>query len=221
MIFHFLRADFVTFRIYWVFLIIAELIIHFGTAIGLSDGLTTTASTYVCFLFGLLPLAHIIGSRYRTQQYMSRSYLLSLPIERGHLFNILQIRSFVYWTPMLFELIISMISSGGIELARSKSIFYTFCLFTLACCGLVWFINNQIRTHLNVENISSYLKMDQRMLSWVKLIFSTLIEVCFFGFAASIGEFIGLPWFTFAIPAAMILAWLSYSSARKRWIMVG
>jgi hypothetical protein len=91
----------------------------------------------------------------------------------------------------------------------------------LACCGLVWFINNQIRTHLNVENISSYLKMDQRMLSWVKLIFSTLIEVCFFGFAASIGEFIGLPWFTFAIPAAMILAWLSYPLALKmmfiRW----
>lgn len=221
MIFHFLRADFITFRIYWVFLLLAEIIIHFGSAIGLSDTYATTASTYVCFLFGLLPLAHIIGSRFRNQQYMSRSYLLSLPIERGRLFRILQIRSLMYWLPMFFELAIAVAGPNGVWTNSTRSLIAIICLFLLTCCGLVWFINNQIRTHLNVENISSYLKMNQRMSSWLRLVLSTLLEVCFFGLAVSVGELMGLPWYTFAMPAAFVLAWLSYAAAKKRWIMVG
>lgn len=218
MILHFLRADFVTFRIYWVFLLIAEMVIHFGAALGLSDGVTTAASAYVCFLFGLLPLAHIIGSRYRTQHYMSRTYLLSLPIRREKLFQLLQVRSLVYWFPMIGELIFSTITPGNSAERTSRSIVSFIALLFLGLCGLVWFINNQIRTHLYVESISSYLKMNQRMYSWFRLIMTSLLEIMFFGFASALGEVLRMPWYTFAVPAGAALAYFSYNSARKRWV---
>lgn len=107
MIKHFLKRDFDDCYIYWfVVIIVAVLALVIGPLLTRKEFLVLWGVlAYIYFIIGIFPLTHVLGSQWRSQHYLSRFYLLALPVSRLELFNIQQIRILFFMVPFIFVML--------------------------------------------------------------------------------------------------------------------
>lgn len=217
MIRHFLLRDFLSHRLLWVLICLGTV----GTAI--AQSLTAIEiyhfTAYFYFLFWLVPFSSLVGVRLRSQQALSRYYLLALPVERKKQFLLLQLRSFVFSIPLCLYLFITPLFSEKFGkvffMARESYWLYSISMALF----LISMTNSSFLMQLRGEQISSYLKLEKRMLAWIRTLGILIAEG---------GAFIlclvtpGLWEVHIALPLFLLggLALWQFFSARKAWIGV-
>ena len=179
MIGHFLKRDFLDFRLLWIGLLIVTLL----WAMGSKRIFGTTGLEYLFFgyiFFGMLPQNFILGSPWRTQHQISRHYLLSLPLAHKNLFLIQNIRMMIFGFPAL--------ALGSLLPFWGSSLFdhFTGLSWVLFYSGLVvsFGLLEQIGiwTTLEWERVTSYLQPSERFGAYMKI------------FVGSFGVMIILSW---------------------------
>lgn len=67
-----------------------------------SRGTIVSILFYPAFMFAFFPSMMLVGTTWRSQHQMSRVYLLSLPVSRIRMFNLLVLRTLAFWIPLGF-----------------------------------------------------------------------------------------------------------------------
>lgn len=93
---HFWQRDFRDTQFLWILLGLFSVTLVF-VPIGLQNRLL--GFIYLFGIFPVLAVQNIMGTKLRSQLYLSNFYLHSLPIRRAQMFWIMQARLFMYWLP--------------------------------------------------------------------------------------------------------------------------
>lgn len=164
MIRHFLRRDFLDFRLGWIIVAIIT-----GLGLGTFAVSAHTASLaglfYAYFIFALLPIGHIQGSLWRTQHQMSRHYLLSLPVSHKRLFVVQQIRLVVFWLPLATLAALAPFLTGVGQRWSGTGIWLLFYFALLTTIS--FFMHTMTWQGLEMERISSYVPKGRRV--WITI----------------------------------------------------
>jgi hypothetical protein len=181
MILHFLKWDFKMFRTQWIILSIAVIGSLF---LRVEESILFVAF----FVFMLLPISKLVGSKFRTQHEMSRNYLLSLPVSRMKMFLILIGRLAMFATPFFLFLIVDPNRIVN-WLMLSKSWFPEFTTWRLLTpFGLLWLISTSAHMQITMETMSSYQQILKRFLVYCQNFIVMLVElflVLYFFFTAT------------------------------------
>lgn len=164
-------------------------------------------------LFAMAPMNGIAGVTWRSQQIMSRNYLLALPVPRKQMFMLIQIRALVFWAPLFaFFTLIPIWQESRLEWTPAR---YTCTVLTLS--GLAfWCINMMISAQLNWERIATFLNQSQRFKAWVTVTAVLLLEcqIAVIAFLLAISQRLG---FFLPVVAVGILAGIRYWLNERRW----
>lgn len=98
MIFHFIKRDLKTNRTLIIFVALTTLLIGFAP-VEMRDKILFMFFGFSFLVIG--PMGEMLGSQWRGQHQMSRSYLLSLPISRRNLFLSIQLRCLIFGLPAI------------------------------------------------------------------------------------------------------------------------
>ena len=163
---HFLKRDFIDFRLEWVILLIVTtlaVVVSYTPAARFS----WIGLLYAYGIFAIAPLPEILGSVWRTQHHLSRHYLLSLPVPHKKLFLIQQIRLLTFCLPlMILGCLWPFLTSIGLKSFTLETwILYYFGLFI----SVSLLIHSMIWQTLEMERISSYLPRGERLWANIKL----------------------------------------------------
>ncbi len=212
MIFHFIQRDFVTHRLSWLMLILLT-VLFFPARIFDIDMLG--ALGYFYFIFPMVTLQQIAGVNWRSQHIMSRNYLLSLPISRKKMFNMVMIRALIFCIPaFVFCLIAPSYWEKIYEFFIISSELYSMTLIVLF--GFIWFVALAISMQIGIERITTYLTLQQRMWAWIKYFGVYILEtLAFLSVIILLAELTPV-WFP--IVGAGLFARVRFVLARQLWL---
>ena len=172
MIIHFLKRDFLDFRVYWF--IVAGITLAYGMAHHFtkldspgSPWSSLQVLLFAYFFLAIMPQSYVLGSVWRTQHQLSRHYLLALPISHRHLFTIQHYRMVVFWIPVLGLCSIYPFLGKGFSSA-SWDTWMVYYIALLTTCVL--FIEYGIWSTVQWEEMTSYLPQSARMRAWLKML---------------------------------------------------
>ncbi|MCC7441701.1 MAG: hypothetical protein IT285_08710 [Bdellovibrionales bacterium] len=217
MLAHFLRRDFVTYRVFWIVLLVASaLAVPYLNAVDDPDRPMFVLS-YMYFFFAVSPLAGLIGVTWRSQHVMSRNYLLSLPVPRKRLFAWLQVRAGVFWLPYLLLCFVAPFLSHSVWrfLIYLRLEYVEFLMASVL--GVFWLVNTGITMQLMTERITGYLDLRLRFAAWIILIGSYVLEVLLLFLPLVLGRRWGWgPWPY--LGCLGVLGWAHFFIARRLWL---
>ena len=126
-------------------------------------------------------MASIAGSKWRNQHAISRSYLLSLPIDRMRLFSILVIRTLIFSIPLALFFAIAPLMSAKLSMLLGL-IHSGYLLYLLnVILGIIWMSVGMLSTNFAFEKYSTHLNQKQRYKMIGKVFLLMLLEICVFG----------------------------------------
>jgi len=152
MIRHFLWFDIKQNKILLIILCFLLLIFYgFGQTAGFEDAI---GMWFLAFLvFGTIPSSGIIGANVRSQQTISRKYLLSLPINRVRLLFINILRGLFFYVPLYFLVATLLIFDVKIlERFELNLIEFVIALFLVT----VWFVLGGFHYSISFEGVSKH-----------------------------------------------------------------
>ena len=170
MIWHFLKRDFLDFRLWWALVaavtfiwLVIEMVAPtvFGSV---SDQFLVLAY----LMFAMMPQSYILGSVWRTQHQLSRHYLLALPLPHRRLFVIQHARLLPFWLPLFIVVSVGPVFWGLGERPARPDVWILHCVGVVASTALL--IEHGIWSTLETERISRYVPSGQRLLAWIRMI---------------------------------------------------
>ena len=214
MIWHFLRRDFLSHRFQWSLLILGVCVSLPFIAI---QPETLNGLGYGFFLFALISLGSLGGSKWRNQQMISRAYLLALPVARKYQFVLVQIRAFVFFLPFFLYLLMAPHYSLNFQkiVAPAGANLWLYSLMVFAT--LVWQCNAILMIGLGFERITALLRQSERALM-------ALLATLFFGAQSILVVlcFIYRPLIEFNPLAPLLIIFgltgFQYYRTRKMWL---
>lgn len=220
MIQHFILRDIKDFAFHWTILaicLIIAIITYFVTPKEIA-GAIPFALAYGCFFFAFIPMGHIIGSAWRSQHMLSRSYLLSLPVPRITCFNINILRSFVFWIP--FVLCAFLIPHFSYRSSYGKYYFNVFAGFYPlgVLLGIFAYQCTMFVTVIHHEEIMRLVSREERFFAWIKNMAWTFLGVGMYFCVIRIAKTDSNAHAMLYLGIETFVAFLSYFVARKKWI---
>jgi hypothetical protein len=171
---HFIKRDFIDLQLYWV--CVCGIIVVLSIAsmfLGPREvKIIPAAITYFLFLISTFPLSHVLGTNWRNKHYLSRQYLLALPVSRRRLFFIQQIRIGVFNIPFYIFAIFTPLFFIKYEILRVSfvSIFCIYLLFLTA--SVLLYIHSLIAMTLAMEKMTSHISQSE---SFKKMLYGFLL----------------------------------------------
>lgn len=212
MISHFLIRDLNTHRLSWLVLILISLLLFPATWMGV-DFLALLG--YLYFLFPMIVLQQISGVNWRSQNIMSRNYLMALPIPRQVMFRWVVIRALVFCIPaFLFSVFAPVYWEQVYDFLMISSFMYIYIPIVFSL--FVWFICIAISMQLGIERITTYLTLQERMWEWTKYFIIHILEAMVVVTNCIFLAEITPPWFP--LIGALVIARVRYGLTRKLWL---
>lgn len=170
---HFIRRDFLTYKFFWILLILFSVI-----CVPLLSEFRELWLALICayFMFGISSINNLVGVTWRSQHVMSRNYLLSLPLARNKMYFIVLSRVAIFWIPFLF-LIAYLPYFLRVYFGMWVPLNYISFVLTVAILA-AWCVNAMISVQLTWEKITSHLTQAQRFKAGVIAIGLYIAEVC-------------------------------------------
>jgi hypothetical protein len=223
---HFLKRDFLDFRLYWIILGIITAFYIFTYGVVRHSWLGLEWLFWAYFMFAIIPVNYILGSVWRTQHQLSRHYLLALPINHKRLFALQHLRILIFWFPLLsLGSLYPFLSGMSSSFAWNAWLLYYMGLLTTAGLYLEYFIWSTVEW----EEISRYLPKGARfgaylklfvvpwaifflllLPAWVSLLLSTIPSLT----DSLLGIGSPSPWIVFLIGVIVLIIWIP-RNARK------
>lgn len=219
MIVHFVRRDFQDFRLGWILVFVVSLLAIPGLLMG-PRGFVLYGLAWAYGMFGMAPIQEILGSTLRNQHQLSRHYLLSLPVSHTRLFQIQQLRIFVFCIPLI--LLAGVLPFVLDDTSKANVFIFALYYFNLVV-SLGIFVHSMIWLALEQERIAGYIPRRERLWVHIKsmIIFIALFTVPTFVWQdlfRAVGKQPTIKSFTYICLIAMTATLIFlFSRNRSRW----
>ncbi len=186
---------------------------------------------YIFGIICMIPVVHIFGSNWRNQHFLSRYYLLSLPVDHGKLFIIQQLRILACWaTSIAFLVLLPFLLFLGGHSSFDQILFFPIYYMTLIA-SILYVVNLLMFSMLKAEKITSYKMKKERFWSHVRFIGITIVGSVLLvlpwaftieGFSGAFSKYNGINKYSHILPLACMVPMLFmgiyfYLSNKKDW----
>jgi hypothetical protein len=210
MIFHFMKQDFKSNTYTWIAILLGAIVTLF-----IRNEFADAVEYYVgmSFLFALIVPAQFTGVPYRNQHVMSRNYLLSLPIKRTRLHDMIVLRSFIYFIPLLVAITVFPLNSPKFLLALHSLPLTTIEYGLMVVVFAAWINSGMIIGQLLNEKIRKLTNRNRR----IGFLLLYVIAICF-DLAVLTGSIAVAHSFLLPVSIMIVAIAIKYTLGRMMWV---
>jgi hypothetical protein len=216
MLFHFIKRDIQNFQVFWGLLGLVYLL---GIVVCQTSPEFLVVLTYFAFVFGVLPLNHLMGSNWKSGRILSRSYMLALPIHRHKQFALLQLRALVFWMPFFISFTLSYFMTQSVRDILPMTQLAAFEVFPAILVLVFWLNNSLIHIVLTWERVSKIPNPIHRLRSWTVFFCLGIFEFSLIWLWQS-DEVVGRQFFSLGTVLVLFVASVRFRQARGHWTSV-